>query len=146
MIAPTAPPKTPASSSTSDTTLPPRQWTYAEVALVKRVTKQTVYEWVKRGMIPSPVYTGFTARFTEEQVAEILTGVKQPGSYTVTPSPRSEVGKLGGSSIAPAKGKARNPAQQRRDEWVKKNKPKAKKGKPKHSTSTAKHTKSKGRK
>ncbi len=74
----------------------PRQFTYAEVATAKRVQKQTVYEWVKRGMIPSPVYTGSTARFTEEHFGVIMEGPSVPGSYTPAPSPRAVIGKLGG--------------------------------------------------
>lgn len=110
-------------------TVEDRQWTYKEVAAVKRVKVQTVQEWVKRGMVPSPVYTGFTARFTPEQVAVILQGTSQPGTYPVTPSPRSDIGKLGGSSKRPAKGKARNPAQKVKDL---KPKPKPKPVSPRH--------------
>lgn len=97
------------------TSIDARQWTYKEVAAVKRVSSQTVMEWVKRGMVPSPVYTGFTARFTAEQVAEILCGTSQPGTFPVTPSPRSKIGKMGGSSKVKKPGKARNPAQNKRD-------------------------------
>lgn len=93
----------------------PQQFTYQEVANLKRVTKQTVMEWVKKGMIPSPIYTGYTARFTEDQVADIMMGTRPAGFYPVTSSPRSEVGKLGGSSTMKGKGKARNPAQVRAD-------------------------------
>jgi len=89
-----------------------RQYTYQEVATLKRVTVQTVMEWVKTGKIPSPVYTGFTARFTTEQLTAILTENNPAGTYPVTPSPRAEIGKLGGSAKKPRKGKAKNPAQQ----------------------------------
>ncbi len=92
-----------------------QSYTYKEVAIMKRVTVQTVMEWVKRGMIASPVYTGFTARFTAEQVAAIITESNKPGTYPVTPSPRSAIGKLGGGSKLKKPGKARNPAQQKRD-------------------------------
>jgi excisionase family DNA binding protein len=71
-------------------------FTYADVARLKLVSKQTVYEWVKRGMIPSPIYTGHTARFTRAQVETILTERAEPGTYTPAPSPRADVGKLGG--------------------------------------------------
>jgi len=97
------------------TSVETRQWTYKEVAAIKRVTVQTVMEWVKRGCIPSPVYTGMTARFTAQQVAVILAGTSLPGTYDVTPSPRSAIGKLGGGSKVKKKGKARNAAQQKRD-------------------------------
>lgn len=97
------------------TTVDARQWTYKEVASAKRVGVQTVMEWVKRGMIPSPIYTGYTARFTPDQVAVILSGTSRPGTYEVTPSPRSAIGKMGGGSKIKKKGKARNPAQQKRD-------------------------------
>lgn len=120
------------------TTVEARQWTYKEVAAIKRVKVQTVQEWVKRGMVPSPVYTGFTARFTPEQVEVILLGTSKPGTFEVTPSPRSKIGKLGGSSRTPKPGKARNPAQRKKDA---KPKPKPKPVSPRHratSTSTAK--------
>lgn len=97
------------------TSVDARQWTYKEVAAVKRVSTQTVMEWVKRGMIPSPIYTGFTARFTADQVAEILCGTSKPGTFPVTTSPRSKIGKLGGGSKLKKPGKSRNAAQQKRD-------------------------------
>lgn len=109
------PETTPAAPPTEPTSVDLRQWTYKEVAALKRVAVQTVMEWVKRGMVPSPVYTGFTARFTADQVGEIMTGTSSPGTFPVTPSPRSAIGKLGGSSKRPAKGKARNPSQKQRD-------------------------------
>jgi excisionase family DNA binding protein len=109
---PSQPPPTKAPSivPTADPTLPPRTWTYAEVALTMRVQKQTVYEWVKRGMIPSPTYIGFTARFTDEQMSAIMSGVKAPGTFKVTPSPRSEIGKLGGPRPKAKKRKATSSA------------------------------------
>lgn len=85
------------------------QFTYADVARVKLVTKQTVYEWVKRGMIPSPIYTGSTARFTRDQFDIILTGCSEPGSYTPAPSPRALVGALGAAKKQKRK-RARKPA------------------------------------
>lgn len=91
------------------------QYTYQEIANLKRVKVQTIMEWVKRGRIPSPIYTGFTARFSQEQLVEIMTGKSKPGTFPVTPSPRSEIGKLGGGSVVKKKGKARNAAQQKRD-------------------------------
>ena len=121
------------------TSIDARQWTYKEVAAVKCVSTQTVMEWVKRGMVPSPVYTGFTARFTADQVAEILCGTSKPGTFQVTPSPRSAIGKMGGGSKVKKKGKARNAAQQKRDARPK---PKLKPVSPRHrasSTSTANH-------
>jgi hypothetical protein len=69
------------------------QFTYEDVARFKRVTKQTVMEWVKRGMVPSPVYTGFTARFTTDQVATIMVGTSAPGTFPVTLSPRALIAK-----------------------------------------------------
>lgn len=92
-----------------------RQWTYKEVAALKRVAVQTVMEWVKRGMVPSPIYTGFTARFTADQVAAIMSESNRPGTYQVTPSPRSKIGKMGGGSKIKKPGKSRNAAQQKRD-------------------------------
>jgi hypothetical protein len=97
------------------TTVEARQWTYKEVASAKRVTVQTIMEWKNRGMIPSPVYTGSTARFTPDQVAVILSGTSKPNTYEVTPSPRAQIGKLGGGSKVKKPGKARNPAQVKRD-------------------------------
>ena len=103
----------------------PQLWTYREVAALCRVTLQTVQEWVKRGRIPSPIYFGFTARFTADQVADIMCGAKPPGSYTPAPSARAEIGALGGSSTYPQKHKSRNPSQQKMDAA------KAKKARPK---------------
>ena len=106
------------------------QYTYAEVAALKRVSVQTVQEWVRRGKIPPPVYTGFTARFTTDAVAEIMTGIKPEGTYEPPPSPRREIGKLGGSSSLPAPGKSRNPSQARKDKQRAAVKPKPAKKKP----------------
>lgn len=78
------------------------QYTYDEVARLKRVKKQTVQEWVKHGMIPSPVYTGFTARFTEEQVAEIMCGTGERGKYPVAESPRARIAKQAREAAARA--------------------------------------------
>ena len=78
------------------------QFTYEEVARLKRVTKQTVMEWVKRGMVPSPIYTGFTARFTQEQVADIMCGCSVPGTYPVTLSPRAQIAKKAREDAAAA--------------------------------------------
>ena len=74
----------------------PPMWTYREVAAMCRVSLQTLQEWVKRGRVPSPTYIGFSARFTQEQVADIMCGRKKAGSYPVAPSPRAEIGKQGG--------------------------------------------------
>lgn len=67
-----------------------QQWRYEDIAKLKQVAKQTVMEWVKRGMIPSPVYTGANARFTDEMVATIMTGTSAPGTFPVTLSPRAQ--------------------------------------------------------
>ncbi len=79
----------------------PRVYTYKEVAFAMKVQKQTVYEWVKRGMIPSPIYTGSTARFTQEMFTAIVNEPKVHGKYTPAPSHRAEVGKLGGPKPKP---------------------------------------------
>jgi hypothetical protein len=132
--------------STGPTSVEARQWTYKEVAAAKRVGVQTVMEWVKRGMIPSPVYTGFTARFTADQVSVILSGTSLPGTYEVTPSPRSAIGRMGGGSKFKKPGKARNAAQQKKDARPK---PALKPISPRRrptATATAKHTKKGGKK
>lgn len=66
----------------------PAVFTYDDVAQFKRVGKAAVYQWVRKGCIPSPVYTSGTARFTEDQVAAIMIGVGAPGTYPVGDSPR----------------------------------------------------------
>lgn len=69
-------------------TPPPAVFTYDDVANFKRVGKAAVYQWVRKGCIPSPVYTSGTARFTEEQLATIMVGVGAAGTYPVGASPR----------------------------------------------------------
>lgn len=68
-----------------------QQFTYDDVARLKRVSKQSVMDWVRTGKVPSPIYTGFTARFTPDQVAEIMVGTSAAGTFPVTPSPRAEI-------------------------------------------------------
>jgi hypothetical protein len=73
----------------------PRLYTYADIAAMMRVGVQTVFEWVKRGKVPSPNYIGHTARFTAEHVTQIVNGVQPAGTFTAKRSPRAEIGKLG---------------------------------------------------
>lgn len=137
------PPDTPAELPGLEDTRPklPQFWTYREVAAMCRVSLQTVQEWVRRGRIPSPNYYGSSARFTEDHVADIMCGRRPVGTYTVTPSPRAEIGKLGGSTKKPAKGKSRNPSQQKADKFGNKKRAAQSTPKPKSSTSSKPTTK-----
>lgn len=56
-------------------------FTYQDLATFKRVKKHTIYKWVREGSIPSPIYTGGSARFTADQVALILSSSIVPGTY-----------------------------------------------------------------
>ena len=90
------PPPTKEDTPAELTTVNTRQWTYREIASIKRVSIQTVQKWVSKGMIPSPVYSGATARFTPEQVQTILLGTQPAGTFEVAHSPRRENGRKGG--------------------------------------------------
>lgn len=76
-----------------------QQYTYRDVAALKKVSVQTVMEWVKRGKCPSPIYTGATARFTHAHVADILAGISPAGTHQVAESVRAEVGAKGGKVV-----------------------------------------------
>jgi len=84
-------------------------YTYADLAAHFRVGHQTIYEWVKRGRIPSPVYVGATARFTHAQYLMILKGPGPAGTFVPAESIRSEVGKKGGGNWRLPKGKRKKP-------------------------------------
>jgi len=92
MIGSKAPPDTPpATSPANSSPAETATWTYEEVARMFNVTKQTVYEWVRAGSIPSPIYLGSTARFRASDIAAVLDrGLSIAGTFTVAPSPRSE--------------------------------------------------------
>lgn len=74
---------------------PPELYTYDDVAGAMRVSRQTVYEWVKTGKIVSPIYNGHSARFTADMLADIMAGVKPAGSFTPAESPRAAIGLKG---------------------------------------------------
>lgn len=74
-----------------------RQYTYQDIADAKSVKVNTVKTWVRLGMIPSPVYTGYTARFTQEQFESIMLGTAKKGTYTRAASPREDIGRMGGN-------------------------------------------------
>lgn len=106
----------PAPKGVPDTPMPVpvATYTYSDVAQYRRVEKQTVYEWVKTGRIPSPIYEGSTARFTADQFAQICTGLMPKGTYTPAESPRALVGLLGAKAKKKAK-KKKVGAQNRHD-------------------------------
>lgn len=72
---------------------PPQLYTYNDVSRALRVTKQTLMEWVKSGKVSSPKYFGYTARFTAEQMNEMMAGPKPAGTHQVAESPRSKLQK-----------------------------------------------------
>lgn len=81
-------------------------YTYDDVAALKQVKKQTVYKWVRLGCIPSPVYTRGTARFTADQVAEIMSVSMIPGTYKPADSLRRNVAKKVAAKRKAAKARA----------------------------------------
>lgn len=88
--------------------LPPadrQSFTYDDIAAFKRVKRHTVYKWVREGSIPSPVYTGGTARFTADQVATILSISIVPGTYQRADSIRSKASKKVMAKRLKSKGK-----------------------------------------
>ena len=82
-----------------------KSYTYDDVADFKRVKKKTVMKWVREGSIPSPVYTGGTARFTANQVATIITTTLVPGTYVRGDSIKSKRAKRATAKRMKAKGK-----------------------------------------
>jgi len=106
-------------------------YTYADLAEQFRVGQQTIYEWVKRGRIPSPVYIGATARFTHEQFQLILKGPGPAGTFTPAESIRSAVGKKGGGNWRLPKGERKKPSSARRLKTAAKKKTAPKKTAPK---------------
>lgn len=70
-------------------TYAPRQYTYADVASLFRVSEVTVKRWVKHGRILSPNYIGATARWTEEQFDQLKAGPCASGTYVKQASPRA---------------------------------------------------------
>lgn len=89
---------------------PPRSvvhttFTYEDVAAFKKVQRHTVYKWVRNGCIPSPVYTAGTARFTSEQVAEIMSASMTPGTYKRAASMRATAAKKATKKRLKATGK-----------------------------------------
>lgn len=83
---------------TSDT--PAKTWKLREVASICRVTVRTIQNWMRLGMIPSPVRIGYATRFTEVQVAVILQGASLPETYVPSIPPRQKVGSKGGKATA----------------------------------------------
>jgi hypothetical protein len=90
---------------------PERMFTYSEFAAIMGVSSQTIMVWVKKGSIESPQYLGATARFTGEQINLVkVNGLAEPGTFTVTDSPRAIVGRLGAAakaSLAKRRGRGR---------------------------------------
>jgi len=76
-----------------------QQYTYRDVAALKKVSVQTVMEWVKRGKIASPIYTGATARFTHAHLVAILAGIAPAGTHQVAESLRAEIGALSNQTV-----------------------------------------------
>lgn len=64
-------------------------FTYKEVAAALKLTPQTVMDWVKRGMVCSPLYFGANARFTRQMLDTMLAGPSIPGMHAVAESPRA---------------------------------------------------------
>lgn len=81
-------------------------YTYTEIAARLKVTVQTVEVWVKRGMIPSPLYFGTTARFTLDHLKQICAGVKPPQTYPASDSLRATQARAGKTKKREAKLKA----------------------------------------
>lgn len=65
-------------------------FTYQDLANFKQVKKHTVYKWVREGSIPSPIYTGGSARFTADQIALILSSSIVPGTYARVDSTKAK--------------------------------------------------------
>jgi len=64
---------------------------YVRLAEVIGVKPDTLYGWVRAGRIVSPTYFGSAARWTEEQVQQILAaGTQPPGTYPVAESPHAK--------------------------------------------------------
>lgn len=96
----------PSPIGTARPSAPPKLWKYSEVAALLRVSTRTLHNWVKAGQVPGPRRFGYTSRFSEEEVAEMLKGVKLTGTYEVVASPREKSSRKGGKSTAKkAKGK-----------------------------------------
>lgn len=64
-------------------------WTYQDVATLWGVKVNTVYGWVRRGQIPSPIYCGGVARFDGPAWRAICAGPALPGTFERADSPRA---------------------------------------------------------
>lgn len=65
-------------------------YTYQDVATLWGVKVNTVYGWVRRGQIPSPIYCGGAARFDTAAWLAICAGPGLPGMFERASSPRAE--------------------------------------------------------
>lgn len=71
------------------TQIQPGNWyTYKRLALILGVTERTLMRWVSAGMVPSPVYSGTSARFESATALVICEGPSLPGMYPVARSLR----------------------------------------------------------
>jgi hypothetical protein len=63
---------------------------YVLLAQLLKVSVVTLYRWVKAGKVIQPTYFGCSARWTGEQIKQILKeGTKPAGTYPPASSPRS---------------------------------------------------------
>lgn len=68
---------------------PATLYTYDDLAAYLQVKVPTLYLWVRQGRIPSPKRIGGSARYTADQIADIMNGVGEPGKYKPVASVKS---------------------------------------------------------
>jgi excisionase family DNA binding protein len=58
----------------------PRLLTIAQVAAALAVSRPTIYQFVKRGLLPPPLKFGCATRFREDEVIAALDALRSPRS------------------------------------------------------------------